>query len=283
MAKMTPSQWRQFASQWRRAGKALDRVRREELAHGKYDWRIVDALLDIGAKSTLKEEEPNGLVEMQKWFMKFARKQGLLPKAVREETVSYGGADVPPAKRNKAGQRTAPPGLPPGHKLALLCSVKCPGRLILDTYDLCQRLRAVGVPVISGFHSPMEQECRRILLRSPNRVIWCLARGMLKTIPVELRPAVAEGRLVIVSTFPDKIHRATTKNAVVRNRVVADLAAAVIVAHAAPGSKLESLSRELLAAGKPLYTFDHPANAALLTAGAQPITPETDWQDVLTK
>ena len=33
----------------------------------------------------------------------------------------------------------------------------------------------------------------------------------------------------------------------------------------------------------PLYTFDHPANAALIQAGARPITPETKWQRVLTQ
>ena len=51
-------------------------------------------------------------------------------------------------------------------KVALFCSVKCPGKLILETYDLAKRFRNEGILVISGFHSPMEQECLRILLRS---------------------------------------------------------------------------------------------------------------------
>lgn len=168
-------------------------------------------------------------------------------------------------------------------KLALLCSVKCPGKLILDTYDLCQRLRNAGAVVISGFHSPMEQECMRILLRSQNPVIWCLARGMLTQIPKEFRKPVDEGRLLIVTPFPDNLRHVTAKTAMVRNRLVADMANAVIVAHAAPGSKMESLCHELLAAGKPLYTFDHPANANLIHAGARSITPETNWNCVLTK
>lgn len=156
-------------------------------------------------------------------------------------------------------------------KIALFCSVKCPGKLILDTYDLAKRFREDGITVISGFHSPMEQECLRILLRSPHPVIWCLARGPLKIIPLEFRPAVEEGRLVIVSPFPDKVRRVTAETATIRNRAVADMAAAVVVAHAAPDSKIETLCRELLAAGKPLYTFDHPANAELLSAGAKTI------------
>ena len=159
-------------------------------------------------------------------------------------------------------------------KTALFCSVKCPGKLILDTYDLAKRFREEGPTVISGFHSPMEQECLRILLRSPNSVIWCLARGMYRRIPakpVDCRAAVAEGRLLIISPFSDKRQQVEAKTAMIRNRVVADMAAAVIVAHAAPGSKMESLCHELIAAGKPVYTFDHPANVALLQAGARPI------------
>jgi predicted Rossmann fold nucleotide-binding protein DprA/Smf involved in DNA uptake len=157
-------------------------------------------------------------------------------------------------------------------KVALFCSVKCPGKLILDTYDLAKRLRDEGVTVISGFHSPMEQECLRILLRSPHPVIWCLARGLYRQIPskpADCRPAVADGRLVMVTPFPDSVQHITAKTAMARNRLVVEMASAVVVAHAAPGSKMESLCRDILAAGKPLYTFDHPANAALLAAGAR--------------
>lgn len=156
-------------------------------------------------------------------------------------------------------------------KIALFCSVRCPGKLILDTYDLAQRLRDEGVTVISGFHSPMEQECLRILLRSPHPVIWCLARGLYRRIPsqpVDCRTAVAEGRLVMVTPFPESVSRVSKKTATIRNRLVVEMASSVVVAHAAPGSKMEALCREILAAGKPLHTFDHPGNAAILAAGA---------------
>lgn len=157
-------------------------------------------------------------------------------------------------------------------KVALFCSAKCPGKLILDTYDLAKRLRDTGALVISPFHSPMEQECLRILLRSPNPIIWALARGIYRQIPskpVDCRPAVADGRLVMVTPFPNTVRHITAKTATIRNRLVADMASAIIVAHAAPGSKMEALCRDILAAGKPLYTFDHPANSALLQAGAR--------------
>ena len=159
-------------------------------------------------------------------------------------------------------------------KVALFCSAKCPGKLILDAYDLAKQFREQGVTVISGFHSPMEEECLRILLRSPHPVVWCLARGLFKRIPskpVDCRAAVAEGRLLIVSPFKDNVRYVTAKTAVARNRIVADLAAAVVVAHAAPNSKIETLALDILAAGKPLYTFDHTANAAILGQGAKDV------------
>jgi len=59
----------------------------------------------------------------------------------------------------------------------------------------------------------------------------------------------------------------------IRNRVIADLATAVVVAHADPDSdsKVGALTCDLLAAGKPVYTFGHPANAAILDRGAKDV------------
>jgi predicted Rossmann fold nucleotide-binding protein DprA/Smf involved in DNA uptake len=166
------------------------------------------------------------------------------------------------------------PSILDGRKVALFCSVKCPGRLILETYDLAKRFRREGALVISGFHSPMEQECFRILLQSPHPVIWCLARGMYRrmpTSPIDCRPAIESGRLAVVSPFPEKVRHVTAETAMIRNRFVASMADAIVVSHATSGGKMDALCREVLAAGKPLYTFDHPANEALLRAGAQPV------------
>ncbi len=49
--------------------------------------------------------------------------------------------------------------------IALFCSIKCPGDKILETYDQCLKWREEGQSVISGFHSPMEKECLRILFK----------------------------------------------------------------------------------------------------------------------
>jgi len=155
---------------------------------------------------------------------------------------------------------------------ALFCSKQCPGNLILETFDLVRALRDQGVLFISGFHSPMEKDCLKILLRGPHPVVWCLARGMLKNIPAELRPAVDDGRLIIASPFSDTVRRPTTDTAQQRNRVVAMLAKSVIVPYATPDNTLAPLCLELLSKGKPVFTLDDAGNKHLLDAGAQPIT-----------
>ena len=53
------------------------------------------------------------------------------------------------------------------HKIALFCSVRCPVDAILGAYDAARKLRDDGVTVVSGFHSPVEKEYLRILLRWP--------------------------------------------------------------------------------------------------------------------
>src|SRR5881296_2719390 len=84
-------------------------------------------------------------------------------------------------------------------KLALFCSVKCPGNLILQTYDLARALRDTGVTVIGGFHSPMEKECLALLLRGRQPVIICPARSIEKLrLPTAWKALLAEDRLLLL-------------------------------------------------------------------------------------
>lgn len=101
MTEMTPEQWKAYAAQWRKAAPELERIHRAELANSVYNARAVDALLKIGAGIPYKEEKPNGLVEMQRLFMKMARRQGLLPSEVNEEPLSYGEVNVENVRKSR--------------------------------------------------------------------------------------------------------------------------------------------------------------------------------------
>lgn len=158
-------------------------------------------------------------------------------------------------------------------KVGFFCSSKCPGDLIIKTYDLAKKWRNEGVTVIGGFHSPMEQECLTILLRGKQSVIVCPARGIENMrLKADYKTSLAEGRLLFLSPFPKKEKRMTTDLALARNRFVAALADEIFVAHAAEGGKIEAFCCDLAARGKSLTTLECDANDNLIALGARPLS-----------
>ena len=164
-------------------------------------------------------------------------------------------------------------GILKGKILGFFCSVKCPGHLILKTHDLAQQLKKANVTVIGGFHSPIERECLRILLRGTQSIIICPARSLSgMRIRGEYEKPIEEGRLLLLSPFKKNQGRNTIETAMERNRFVAALADSVFVAHASPNSKMEKFCHEVLRLGKPLYTFESEANKFLINIGAKPLS-----------
>jgi predicted Rossmann fold nucleotide-binding protein DprA/Smf involved in DNA uptake len=106
--------------------------------------------------------------------------------------------------------------------LAVFSSSKCPGKVILQTYDLMKNIREAGITVISGFHSPMESECLNILLKGRQPIIFCPARSIegMRIKPEYMKP-LEEGRLLILSPFAEKAKRISSERALERNRLIA--------------------------------------------------------------
>ena len=48
---------------------------------------------------------------------------------------------------------------------SLFCSQSCPGEVILKAQDWANARRPVSAPVVGGFHTPVERDVLRILLR----------------------------------------------------------------------------------------------------------------------
>jgi predicted Rossmann fold nucleotide-binding protein DprA/Smf involved in DNA uptake len=123
-------------------------------------------------------------------------------------------------------------------KTALFCSAKAPGATILHTYDDAQRMRDGGITVISGFHSPIEKECLRILLRGKQPIIVCPARSIESMrIPPDCKAAFEAGRSLFLSPFFNKPKRVTKDSALYRNKVVAALADEAYIPHVSPGGR----------------------------------------------
>ena len=162
-----------------------------------------------------------------------------------------------------------------GNLWALFCSKKCPGELILKTHDLAQTFKERGIPTIGGYHSPIEQECLRVLLRGIQPILLCPARSIedMKRLKSAWKDAFAKERLLILSPFESRHDRQTVALANQRNAFVAALADKIHIAHAAEDSKTLKFAENMIACGKPVFTFETPANEALFQLGAQRMEP----------
>ena len=157
-----------------------------------------------------------------------------------------------------------------GNLWALFCSSKCPGEIILKAHDLAQKFKERGIPTIGGYHSPVEKECLRVLLRGSQPILFCRARS-IENMRMESawKEALAEERLLILSIFRSK--RSTAALASQRNAFVAALADKICIVHAADDSKTLEFAQMITTWGKPVFTFETEANKALFQLGAQPL------------
>jgi predicted Rossmann fold nucleotide-binding protein DprA/Smf involved in DNA uptake len=131
-------------------------------------------------------------------------------------------------------------------KTALFCSARCPGNAILRTYDQAAKWRDEGHCIISGFHSPVEEECLRILLRGSQPVIICPGRSLEDMrLPSDWKRPLSDGRLLILSCFAATERRVTAALATRRNEFVAALADEVWFAHIAPGGGMQRLAQKI--------------------------------------
>ena len=213
-------------------------------------------------------------------------REGMSPKAA---IVDSRNPNYPAALLPKKGQAQFPrisiigdPEILKRQWLGLFCSVKCPGDLILRTYDLVRALRDAGVPVISGFHTPIEKDCLDLLLRGSQPIVICPARDIRNMRQgKDLKTGIGEGRLLILSPFEGTGRRPTAQIAERRNQFVGALAAAAFVAYADPGGKTEAFAKDFMGVGKPIYTFQSQYNELLLEIGAKPVGTKllAQWAD----
>jgi hypothetical protein len=156
--------------------------------------------------------------------------------------------------------------------LAVFCSVRVPGSVILHALDAARALRDRGIPTIGGWQSPLEKEMLAFLLRGRQPVVISPARGIdPMRLPLAWRSALEAGRLLLVSRFEGRLRRPTARLAEQRNLLVAALAERTLIAHAAPGSRTYRLARQLIEWGRPVFTWEDPANAELVRLGAKPV------------
>jgi predicted Rossmann fold nucleotide-binding protein DprA/Smf involved in DNA uptake len=137
--------------------------------------------------------------------------------------------------------------------LGIFSSIKCPARLILRAHDSAKEISKQGKAVISGFQSPAEKEMLEVLLRGACSIVICPARGVEgMRVPVAWRQKIEQGQLLVISPFPSYVKRPSPETILKRNQLVAQLASELLIIHAEPGGKVETIIQEAFSAGKPV-------------------------------
>ena len=126
--------------------------------------------------------------------------------------------------------------------LGLIASRECPGHVLLETLARVPEWVKTGRVIVSGFHSPLEQQVLRSVLRRKGRVVKVLARGMTEYRPTaEERESLADGRMLVITACPPEVRRTTRETALSRNRVVLALATEIVAPYIADGSPIAAL------------------------------------------
>lgn len=139
--------------------------------------------------------------------------------------------------------------------LGLIASRECPGHVLLETLDGVPEWVKAGRVIVSGFHSPLEQQVLRSVLQRKRRVVKVLARGFggkcaeYRPQPEERGP-LAVGRMLVITACAPEVRRTTRETALARNRLVLDLAAEIVAPHVAAGSPLAALLEKSALAGR---------------------------------
>lgn len=126
--------------------------------------------------------------------------------------------------------------------LGLIASRECPGHVLLETLALVPEWVKAGRVIVSGFHSPLEQQVLRSVLRRQGRVVKVLARGMRDYRPAaEEREPLATGRMLVITACPPEVRRTTRETALARNRLVLALASEIVAPYVADDSPLAAI------------------------------------------
>jgi predicted Rossmann fold nucleotide-binding protein DprA/Smf involved in DNA uptake len=154
--------------------------------------------------------------------------------------------------------------------VSLVCSVRCPGSIVIKTFDAIREMRDKGIVIIGGIHSPMEEECLEFLLKGEQPVLMSPAKGLNRPRFSDLqKAAIDECRLTVISIFSDEITRTTKRQSLARNEFIAAVSTAVMIPYASPGGSAEAVFKQVTARNQPVFTFEDSENDSLLKNGAR--------------
>lgn len=126
-------------------------------------------------------------------------------------------------------------------KVGYLCSRKYTAKTVVHSYDWAIAQKAAQRCVVSGFHSPIEQDILTFLLNGNQPIVAVLARRLYKQMPPKWTQAIEAGRLLVVSPFDTPPIRPTQHTAYQRNVWILQHTSSLAVGYASAQGQLASL------------------------------------------
>ena len=128
-----------------------------------------------------------------------------------------------------------------GNKIGFLASRKYTAAAVLNSFDWALAQKKLGKCIVSGFHSPLEQNIIKFFLNGDYPVIVVLSRSLYANIPELWQPAIDKGNMLIISPFEQPPIRPTEITADIRNRWILENTPAVAIGWASQNGKLREL------------------------------------------
>ena len=127
-------------------------------------------------------------------------------------------------------------------KWGFLASRQVASNKVLSCYDWATERSKSGDCVVSSFSSKMEKDVLHFLLKGRSPIIMVLARQMYKVVPADLKEALEQNRLLIIST--SNAARQSRATALARNKYVCEMADEIMLVGAAEGNSLFELTKQ---------------------------------------
>lgn len=106
-------------------------------------------------------------------------------------------------------------------KVGFLASRKISSSAVLPTLDWAvETSKRTDVAVVSGFHSRLEKDVLKFLLKGKCGIILILARGMYRKLPKVYEEVMNGNRLLIISLEKESVTRISEYTAHKRNKYV---------------------------------------------------------------
>lgn len=133
--------------------------------------------------------------------------------------------------------------------VGLFASLQANGQSILSALNWARSVSDDGTVVVSGFHTPLEQECLALFLMRKIPVIVCPAREIaIYRISSKWQDGVGERRLLLLSPFRAE-RRITAATCAHRNTLIVQLVSDAYVLYASEGGRVEAVAGQLTERG----------------------------------